>query len=136
LQPLLRRKINVAERWQGASYIDGLEKADSAMSKPLVVCIPHRLGQVEATRRLKGGLTRAATQFPMLSADEETWTHENGCDRMAFRVRAVGQAVSGTINVREEDVQLELNLPFLLRVFAERATETIQRQGKLLLEKK
>ncbi|MGE3145092.1 MAG: polyhydroxyalkanoic acid system family protein [Pseudorhodoplanes sp.] len=106
------------------------------MSKPFIVCIPHRLGRAEATRRLQGGLTRAAGQFPVLSADEETWTQENGADRMAFRVRALGQAVSGTVDVREEDVQLELNLPLLLRVFAERATETIQRQGKLLLEKK
>lgn len=106
------------------------------MSKPIIVCIPHRLGQAEATRRLKGGLTRAAAQFPILSTDEETWTQENGTDRMAFRVRALGQAVSGKVDVRADDVQLELNLPFLLRVFAERAMETIQRQGKLLLEKK
>lgn len=106
------------------------------MSKPLVVSIPHRLGQAEATRRLKGGLTRVAANFPALSADEETWTQENGADRMAFRMRALGQAVSGTIDVRDEEVQLELNLPFLLRVFAEHATETIQKQGKLLLEKK
>lgn len=106
------------------------------MSKPIVVCIPHRLGQAEATRRLRGGLTRAAAHFPVLSADEETWTQDNGTDRMAFRVRAMGQAVSGTIDVREQDVQLELNLPFLLRVFAERATQTIQRQGRLLLDKK
>ena len=34
------------------------------MSAPLVVSIPHRLGREEATRRLKGGLTRAASSVP------------------------------------------------------------------------
>ena len=31
------------------------------MSAPLVVSIPHRLGREEASRRLKAGLTRAAS---------------------------------------------------------------------------
>src|SRR5207248_10638886 len=35
-----------------------------AMSAPLVVSIPHRLGREEATRRLKAGLTRAAATIP------------------------------------------------------------------------
>jgi hypothetical protein len=106
-----------------------------AMAKPIVVSLPHRLGRAEATRRLQGGLTRVAAQFPVLAADEESWTKDQDCDRMSFRVRALGQAVSGLVDVREEDVRLELHLPLFLRAFAERATETIQRHGRLLLEK-
>ena len=59
------------------------------MSAPLVVSIPHRLGRAEAVSRLKGGLSRAAASLPILSVDEETWTG----DHMAFRVRALGQAL-------------------------------------------
>src|SRR5713101_5347908 len=54
------------------------------MSAPLVVSIPHRLGREEASRRLKAGLTRAASSIPVLKVDEERW-EEN---RMIFRVRA------------------------------------------------
>ena len=43
------------------------------MSAPLIVSIPHRLGREEATRRLKAGLTRAATSIPVLKVDEERW---------------------------------------------------------------
>ena len=55
------------------------------MSAPLVVSIPHRLGREEASRRLKAGLTRAASSVPVLKVDEERWDG----DRMVFRVRAV-----------------------------------------------
>ena len=61
------------------------------MPAPLIVSIPHSLGRAEATRRLKAGLTRAATSVPVLKVDEETWQG----DRMVFRVRALGQSASG-----------------------------------------
>ena len=46
---------------------------DFEMSAPLVVSIPHRLGREEAVRRLKTGLTRAASSVPVLKVDEERW---------------------------------------------------------------
>jgi hypothetical protein len=100
--------------------------------QPLVVSIPHRLGQAEALRRLQGGLTRAAAQFPVLQVDEEQWTGE----RMTFRVRAMGQAASGTIDVGEDNVRLEVTLPWLLQKFAAVAQAVIRTRGNLLLEKK
>jgi putative polyhydroxyalkanoic acid system protein len=102
------------------------------MAQPLVVSIPHRLGQAEALRRLQGGLTRAAAQFPALQVDEETWSGE----RMDFRVRALGQAASGHINVADDHVRLEVTLPWLLQKFAQVAQAVIQARGHLLLEKK
>ena len=100
--------------------------------QPLVVSIPHRLGQAEALRRLQGGLTRAAAQFPVLQVDEEQWNGE----RMTFRVRALGQAASGTIDVGEDNVRLEVTLPWLLQKFAQVAQAVIRTRGHLLLEKK
>jgi hypothetical protein len=102
------------------------------MSQPLVVSIPHRLGQAEALRRLEGGLTRAAAQFPVLQVDEEQWSGE----RMTFRVRALGQAASGFIDVGEDNVRLEVTLPWLLQKFAQVAQAVIRTRGNLLLEKK
>jgi hypothetical protein len=102
------------------------------MPAPLVVSIPHRLGRDEATRRLKAGLTRAATSIPVLKVDEERWDG----DRMMFRVRALGQAASGQIDVADDHVRLEVTLPWLLQRFAEVAQVAIQKRGSLLLTKK
>jgi hypothetical protein len=102
------------------------------MPAPLLVSIPHHLGREEATRRLKGGLTRAAASFPVLKVDEERWED----DRMIFRVRALGQAASGHIVVADDHVQLEVTLPWLLQRFAQAAQAAIQKRGNLLLTKR
>jgi Putative polyhydroxyalkanoic acid system protein (PHA_gran_rgn) len=102
------------------------------MSAPLVVSIPHRLGREEAARRLRGGLSRAAASVPVLSVDEERWEG----DRMFFRVRAIGQAASGQIDVADDHVRLEVVLPWLLQRFAEKAQSLIRERGQLLLTKK
>jgi len=102
------------------------------MSSPLVVSIPHRLGKAEAVRRLQSGLTRAASSIPVLKVDEERWDG----DRMVFRVRALGQAASGHVDVAEDHVQVEVVLPWLLQRFAEAAQSAIRSRGQLLLTKK
>ena len=102
------------------------------MSEPLVVSITHRLGREEAMRRIKGGLSRAAASVPVLSVDEERWEG----DRMFFRVRAIGQAVSGQIDVADDHVRLQVTLPWLLQRFAERAQALIRERGQLLLTRK
>jgi hypothetical protein len=105
---------------------------DSEMSAPLVVSIPHRLGREEAARRLKAGLTRAASSVPVLKVDEERWDG----DRMIFRVRALGQAASGHLDVAEDHVRVEVTLPWLLQRFAQMAQVAIQNRGNLLLTKR
>ena len=102
------------------------------MSKPVVVSIPHSLGKEEALRRLKPGLTGAAASFPVLKVDEEIWSG----DRLIFRVRALGQAAAGTVDVAEDHVRLEVTLPWLLHKFAQVAQAAIRARGNLLLEKK
>jgi hypothetical protein len=102
------------------------------MSAPLVVSIPHRLGREEAVRRLKAGLTRAASSVPVLKVDEERWDD----NRMIFRVRALGQAASGHVDVADDHVRVEVSLPWLLQKFAEVAQAAIKKRGQLLLDKK
>lgn len=102
------------------------------MSAPLVVSIPHRLGRDEATRRLKSGLTRAASSIPVLHVDEERWDG----DRMIFRVRALGQVAAGHLDVADDHVRVEVTLPWLLQRFAEVAQATIRKRGTLLLTKR
>jgi hypothetical protein len=48
----------------------------------------------------------------------------------------MGQQVTGHLVVKADTVDLEVNLPFLLAMMAEKAKTFIQKQGHLMLEKK
>ena len=103
------------------------------MSKPLVVSIPHRLGKAEAVRRLKAGLSSVQSDFKhVFTVQEETWVGDN----LTFRISALGQTASGVIEVHEDHVQMQLQLPWLLHQIAVKAQGLIRKRGQLLLEKK
>jgi hypothetical protein len=103
------------------------------MSEPLVVSIPHHLGRQEAERRLKNGLGRARTDFGhLLTVEDEVWAG----DRLTFRVRSLGQVVSGTITVGDDRLLLEVTLPWLLAKLTQKLVPAIRREGTLLLERK
>ena len=102
------------------------------MPGPLIVSIPHSLGREEAMRRLKNGLSRAASSVPVLKVDEERWED----NRMTFRVRALGQAAAGHVDVADDHVKVEVVLPWLLQRFAQAAQVAIRNRGNLLLTKR
>jgi hypothetical protein len=68
----------------------------------------------------------------VLKVDEERWED----NRMMFRVRALGQAAAGHLDVEDDHVRLEVMLPWLLQRFAEVAQAAIQNRGRLLLTKR
>ncbi len=103
------------------------------MPQPVVITIPHQLGKEEASRRLKNGLGRLRTSFGTnVTALDESWTG----DHLDFRWGVLGQSVAGGLDVAEDHVRLEIQLPWMLAMLAEKAKSLIQTQGKLLLEKK
>jgi hypothetical protein len=63
---------------------------------------------------------------------EETWVG----DSLTFRISALGQAASGVIDVREDHVLMEVQLPWLLHQIAQKAQGLIRKRGQLLLDKK
>ena len=103
------------------------------MSEPLVVTIPHRLGKDEALNRIKTGLTRAEGEFAWaLRFDEQRWEG----DRLDFRISAMAQHAQGSITVAEENVRVEVMLPWLLAKLGERLLPALKKETTLLLEKK
>jgi hypothetical protein len=103
------------------------------MSTPLTVSIPHRLGKDEAVRRLKTGLGAVRNDYGHIFAvEEEIWSG----DHLQFRVRALGQVASGSIDVAEEFVTLQVFLPWLLAKVAALIQPLVRKEGTLLLEKK
>ena len=103
------------------------------MQKPIVVYVGHQLGKEEAARRIKGGIARLAGgiggQFLM---SETKWT-DNHLD---FRASLLGQSAFGTLDVGHDQIRIEVTLPFVLHVVAEKAKMLVQRQGQLLLDNK
>jgi hypothetical protein len=103
------------------------------MTQPLVVSIPHKLGREEATRRLRGGLGRLRATFgDTVRPVQETWTG----DHLDFRWSVFGQTASGALDVEDDHVRVEIQLPWLLARLAGKAKSVLARQGQILLEKK
>jgi hypothetical protein len=103
------------------------------MSKAITLTLPHELGRVEARRRIDEGFARFAQHMGAASGVlGKSWSG----DRLSFSFQALGQGVSGTIDVGDAAIRLEVLLPTLLAVIAERMRGRLTREGQLLLEKK
>ena len=103
------------------------------MSEPVTVIVSHRLGKVEASRRLKEGFTRTKGQLGQLIAiEQEAWEG----DTLRFQMRALGQIAAGTIEVLEDALRIEVSLPWLLAKAAQRFLPALRKEASLLLEKK
>ena len=103
------------------------------MSDTVTVTIDHRLGRVEAVRRLKEGFARANGHLgPMITMEQETWEG----DTLRFRMRALGQTAAASIEVMDDALRIELSLPWLLAKVAKRLLSVLRKEAALLLEKK
>lgn len=102
------------------------------MTQPIVVNLPHSLGAEEAKRRMKNGIGKLPDHIPGGGQVESSWDG----DRMHLRVTAMGQEVSGHIDVEEKKVRLELMLPAFLALFAGKIEGLLRDRGTELLEDK
>ncbi|MDM0019028.1 polyhydroxyalkanoic acid system family protein [Variovorax saccharolyticus] len=103
------------------------------MGSPITISIPHQLGRAEARRRIEGGFAKIVDLLPGSSGSANQ--HWDG-DRLIFTVAALGQTVSGVIQVLDTTVAMEIELPGVLRVVASGLKERLQKMGRLLLEKR
>ena len=103
------------------------------MTEPITINIPHQLGAVEAKRRIAGGFSRMVQQLPggAMMQLSESWDG----DRMKFDARALGQSVSGHVDVGATSVTLVMVLPPLLAAIADKLRGKLTQAGQLLLKK-
>lgn len=104
------------------------------MGRPVTVTIPHQLGREEARKRVDASLDQFKAQLG--SAGLGNIQHAWSQDQLGFRAKALGQNITGRIDVRDSDLQIEVELPGLLGGFATKVAEQLKRQGPLLIEKK
>jgi hypothetical protein len=103
------------------------------MSRPITIDIPHRLGAAEARKRIETGFVQIQQQIPGgLAQLDQRWDGE----RMSFSGKVAGQAIAGRLDVLEEAVKMEIDLPPMLAMLADAIKGKVRKQGTLLLEKK
>jgi hypothetical protein len=103
------------------------------MGTPVTVSVPHKLGREEAVRRLKSGLSRMANNLGgVIKIEQEVWEG----DRLTFQMRGLGQSAAGTIEVFDDNIRIDVTLPWLLAKLSERLLPALKRETTLLLEKK
>ena len=102
------------------------------MSETVTAIVSHRLGKVEAVRRLKEGLARTKGNLGLVAMEQETWEG----DTVRFRVRALGQSAAASIEVLEDALRIEVSLPWLLAKAAKRLLPILRKDAMLLLENK
>ena len=103
------------------------------MSDRVTVIVGHRLGKVEAVRRLKEGFARTNGHLgTMIAVEQEIWEG----DTLRFRMRALGQSAAATIEVLEDALRIEVWLPWLLAKAATRLLPILRKEATRLLEKK
>ena len=103
------------------------------MATPLVVTIPHQLGRAEARRRIENGFGKIVEALPGGAGKcSQRWEG----DRLVFAIVAVGQTVSGTIDVLDAAVTMEIELPGVFGLLAGGLKGRLSKAGTLLLTKK
>ena len=95
------------------------------------VAIPHSIGREEARRRMKANTHKLADSFPGGMASVQTsWPSE---DRMAMAIGAMGQHVTGHIDIQDTQVLLTVELPPALGFIEPLVSGAIQQAGQKML---
>src|SRR4026207_2247039 len=95
------------------------------MSDTVTAIVGHRLGKVEAVRRLKQGFARTNGTLGLLATEQETWEG----DTLRFSVRALGQTAAASIEVLEDALRIEVSLPWLLAKAAKGLLPVLRQGG-------
>lgn len=103
------------------------------MAKPVSITVSHDLGREAALNRLRSGVDSIRDRLGLVRMQlvEERWEG----DSLHFGVAALGQTVHGRLDIEEALVRVEVTLPWMLAIFAEKLKLGVEKQGRILLEK-
>jgi hypothetical protein len=123
------------------------------MSRPVTVTIPHALGREEAKRRIADGFGQFQEHLVaglsgqdvggrgggfLASALRSTisLTQQWNGDRLEFSGGGLGQKVTGRIDVGDDAVIMQVDLPEMLAALADRFAGQLRHEGAKMLEHK
>jgi len=101
------------------------------MATAISISIPHQLGRAEARRRVQTGFAKIIHVVPGNGAYSERWDG----DSLNFSVTALGQTVAGVINVLDNAVAMEIELPGVIGMIPSGLKNRLQKVVRLLLTK-
>jgi hypothetical protein len=99
------------------------------VSQPIIVTLPHRLGKAEALRRLQASFSNAQSSGAGLFVFKNQWSG----DHLDFSASLLGQSTTETVDVAEDHVRLEVRLPWLLSMLANKAKALVEKRELLSL---
>jgi putative polyhydroxyalkanoate system protein len=101
------------------------------MPQPLVVTVPHKLTKEQARARIAGGVGHFRQQFgASVTRFDDAWDG----DRLKLDVSAMGQAVGARVDVGDKDVRIEVDLPWMLAMLADKIRGRVETDARKLLE--
>ena len=104
------------------------------MPRPVTVNIPHTLGKDEARRRLESGFGNLQQHMTGgiggLLSFQQRWEG----DQLNFEGGGLGQKITGRVAVLPDSVQIQLDLPEILALLADRIAGTLKKEGQKLLK--
>jgi putative polyhydroxyalkanoate system protein len=104
-----------------------------SVSKTITVTLPHRLTQDQARQRIQDGIADLRrTHGSKLAGVQEQWTG----NRLDFQLQAMGQHISGRVDVLPEHVRIDVDLPWMLAMLAGGFKQRVEAEGRKLLEQK
>lgn len=121
------RSIGEPERTGGCGVHSGM----IASTEPITVTISHRLGRDVAKQRIDSGLESIRAEIAgVVRSMDYSWDEY----RLNFRLSALMQTIAGQIEVFDDFVRVELNLPRLLHLMARNIVGRIESRAAALLE--
>jgi hypothetical protein len=93
--------------------------------------VPHDLGQERAKKVTEQALGSYAAKFAKY-APKTTWTGDNKA-QISFSVK--GMTLNGAVEIKDKSIDMELDVPFLLRPFQGQAISVIEGEIKEWLAK-
>lgn len=93
------------------------------------VTVPHKLSREQVRERLRTHAHELAGNVPGAQVDT-SWADDN---RMNLTVSAMGQKLQGAIDIEDDQVVIDLDLPFALSFVEPMIAVQIREQGQKLL---
>ncbi len=93
--------------------------------------IPHSFSRHEAVVRIQRLLLEAKPKLAdKVTVQEERWEG----DILHFAFTAQGQSISGELEVKDKEYELNAKLPLMMRMFEGRIEKMIEEQSKQMLK--
>ena len=92
----------------------------------------YKLGREEARHRLDSGLARLRPELAgLVSTLDYSWEG----DRLNFQAGVMWQTITGGIEVLDDAIRIEIDLPWMMQLLADTITKQVRGRGLAMLEK-